>query len=70
LAQALPTLLDLVGQRGDEVGRQEQCRRHVSIADILGRTRPSMTQDVYMGRHAVSRDGADALYTALGTHPE
>lgn len=36
------------------------------IADILGHARPSMTQDVYMGRQAVSRDAADALHTALG----
>jgi transposase len=28
------------------------------IADILGHAHPSMTQDVYMGRGAVSRDGA------------
>jgi integrase len=31
------------------------------IADILGHARPSMTQDVYMGRRAISRAGADAL---------
>ena len=39
------------------------------IADILGHARPSMTQDVYMGRQAVSRDGADALHAVLGTDP-
>ncbi|HYQ64880.1 site-specific integrase [Actinophytocola sp.] len=36
------------------------------IADILGHAHPSMTQDVYMGREAPSRDGANALHAALG----
>jgi len=36
------------------------------IADILGHAHPSMTQDVYMGRGAVSRHGADALDVTLG----
>jgi integrase len=40
------------------------------IADILGHARPSMTQDVYMSRHSVSRDGADALHAVLGRDPE
>ncbi|SEE04921.1 hypothetical protein SAMN04489729_6165 [Amycolatopsis lurida] len=31
------------------------------IADQLGHARPSITQDVYMGRMAVSRDNAVAL---------
>jgi hypothetical protein len=31
------------------------------IADQLGRSRPSMTQDVYMGRKAVSREIADGM---------
>jgi integrase len=31
------------------------------IADILGHAHPSMTQNAYMGRHQVSRDGANAL---------
>ncbi|TDD10590.1 site-specific integrase [Saccharopolyspora terrae] len=31
------------------------------IADQLGHSRPSMTQDVYMGRKAVSRETADAM---------
>lgn len=31
------------------------------IADILGHSRPSMTQDVYMGRGTPSRAGAEAL---------
>jgi integrase len=31
------------------------------IADQLGHSRPSMTQDVYMGRTAVSRQAAEAL---------
>jgi integrase len=35
------------------------------IADVLGHSRPSMTQDVYMGRRSVSRAGADALDAAL-----
>jgi len=39
------------------------------IADILGHARPSMTQDVYMGRGAVSRAGAQALDDAL-TRPK
>ncbi|MGO1057059.1 tyrosine-type recombinase/integrase [Crossiella sp. CA198] len=37
------------------------------IADILGHSRPSMTQDVYMGRRSASRAGADALQTRLST---
>ncbi|GAA3436624.1 site-specific integrase [Kutzneria kofuensis] len=35
------------------------------IADILGHARPSMTQDVYMGRRTVSRIGAEALEKAV-----
>jgi integrase len=35
------------------------------IADQLGHSRPSMTQDVYMGRAAVSRATADALEAAF-----
>lgn len=35
------------------------------IADQLGHSRPSMTQDVYMGRTAVSRQAAEALEGAL-----
>ncbi|MEU6270037.1 tyrosine-type recombinase/integrase [Saccharopolyspora shandongensis] len=31
------------------------------IANQLGHSQPSMTQDVYMGREAVSRDTAEAL---------
>lgn len=31
------------------------------IADVLGHARPSMTQDVYMGRKNPSRAGAEAL---------
>jgi integrase len=31
------------------------------VADQLGHSRPSMTQDVYMGRKVASRDAADAL---------
>jgi integrase len=36
------------------------------VADQLGHSRPSMTQDVYMGRKVVSRQAADALDAALG----
>jgi Site-specific recombinase XerD len=36
------------------------------VADQLGHARPSMTQDVYMGRKAVNRRTADALERALG----
>jgi integrase len=35
-------------------------------ADQLGRARPSMTQDVYMGRRAVDARVAEALEDALG----
>ena len=35
------------------------------IADHLGHSRPSMTQDVYMGRKMVSRQTAEALETAV-----
>ncbi|WP_367138790.1 tyrosine-type recombinase/integrase [Saccharothrix sp. HUAS TT1] len=31
------------------------------IADLLGHSRPSMTQDVYMGRRSPGRAAADAL---------
>jgi integrase len=40
------------------------------IADILGHAHPSMTQDVYMGRGAPSRLGADALNLTLGAPGE
>jgi integrase len=36
------------------------------IADQLGHARPSMTQDVYMGRKAVDSRAAEALEMALG----
>jgi len=36
------------------------------IADQLGHARPSMTQDVYMGRKAVDARVAEALEDALG----
>ncbi|WP_344923631.1 tyrosine-type recombinase/integrase [Saccharopolyspora gregorii] len=35
------------------------------IADQLGHSRPSMTQDVYMGRKSVGREAADVLERAL-----
>ncbi|WP_371812825.1 site-specific integrase [Saccharopolyspora sp. ASAGF58] len=35
------------------------------IADQFGHSRPSMTQDVYMGRKAVSRQTADVLERSL-----
>jgi integrase len=37
------------------------------VADQLGHARPSMTQDVYLGRRTVDRRTADALEGALGT---
>lgn len=36
------------------------------IADQLGHARPSMTQDVYLGRKIISRDAADALEGLFG----
>ena len=36
------------------------------VADQLGHSRPSMTQDVYMGRRAVDSQAAQALEAALG----
>ncbi|WP_285501515.1 site-specific integrase [Actinokineospora sp. NBRC 105648] len=39
------------------------------IADLLGHARPSMTQDVYMGRGTVSRGTADALDRVLSSAP-
>jgi integrase len=36
------------------------------VADQLGHARPSMTQDVYMGRGAVDSQAAQALELALG----
>jgi integrase len=38
-----------------------------SIADQLGHARPSITQDVYMGRKVVNPANADALQRALDT---
>ena len=35
------------------------------VADQLGHSRPSMTQDIYMGRHAVDSQAALALDAAL-----
>ncbi len=37
------------------------------VADQLGHSRPSMTQDVYMGRKVVSQAAADALERAFDT---
>ncbi len=34
------------------------------VADQLGHSRPSLTQDVYMGRKAVGKDAAQALEDA------
>jgi integrase len=39
------------------------------IADQLGHARPSMTQDVYMGRKVVDTRVAAALEDALGKSP-
>ncbi len=36
------------------------------VADQLGHSRPSMTQDVYMGRRTVDSQAAHALEAALG----
>jgi integrase len=36
------------------------------IADTLGHARPSMTQDVYMGRRVASRAAAQTLDQVLG----
>ncbi len=38
-----------------------------AVADQLGHSRPSMTQDVYLGRGAVDARVAVALETALGS---
>jgi integrase len=38
------------------------------IADQLGHARPSMTQDVYMGRATVSRATADVLEGLLAVN--
>lgn len=38
-----------------------------NIADVMGHSRPSMTQDVYMGRKAVDPAVAHALDEAMGT---
>jgi integrase len=35
------------------------------IADLLGHSRPSMTQDVYMGRRSPGHGAADALGAAI-----
>lgn len=40
------------------------------VADQLGHARPSLTQDVYLGRKAIGRDAADALESALDTESE
>ncbi|MDQ1678072.1 MAG: hypothetical protein QOC93_3216 [Actinomycetota bacterium] len=40
------------------------------VADQLGHARPSMTQDVYLGRKQVSQRAAAALEAALGTPEE
>jgi integrase len=37
-----------------------------AVADQLGHSRPSMTQDVYMGRKVIDPAGADALDAAFG----
>ena len=40
------------------------------IADQLGHARPSLTQDVYMGRRAKNPAAAAALEAALNNRPE
>jgi integrase len=39
------------------------------VADQLGHARPSMTQDVYLGRKLVSPRVAEALEAVLGEPP-
>jgi integrase len=53
LRKTVATLLDEAGL----IARQ--------IADILGHAHPSMTQNTYLGRGQVSRDGANALNRVL-----
>lgn len=55
------TLRKTVATLLDDAGLPAQ-----QVADLLGHSRVSMTQDVYLGRVAVSRDTADALGAALG----
>ncbi|SDP79518.1 Phage integrase family protein [Actinopolyspora xinjiangensis] len=40
------------------------------IADQLGHSRPSLTQDVYLGRKAVTEDTATALETVFDSESE
>ncbi|WP_084477502.1 tyrosine-type recombinase/integrase [Actinokineospora enzanensis] len=40
------------------------------VADLLGHARPSMTQDMYMGRGGPSRAAADTLDGVLGRSGE
>jgi integrase len=40
------------------------------VADQLGHSRPSMTQDVYLGRKLSDNRAAAALEAALGQHPD
>lgn len=40
------------------------------VADQLGHLRPSLTQDVYLGRKAIGREAADALEIAFDTGSE
>ncbi|MGY1593174.1 tyrosine-type recombinase/integrase [Geodermatophilus sp. SYSU D00708] len=49
-----------VATRLDEAGLSAR-----QIADHLGHTRPSLTQDVYMGRRLASPEAADALQRSL-----
>lgn len=49
----------------DEAGQSAR-----QIADQLGHARPSMTQDVYMGRRAKNPGAAAALDSALNPGPE
>ena len=45
--------------RGDQAGRRGLSARQ--IADHLGHAKPSMTQDVYMGRNVASAEVARIL---------
>ncbi|KGI82902.1 hypothetical protein IL38_03310 [Actinopolyspora erythraea] len=40
------------------------------VADQLGHARPSLTQDVYLGRKAVTEDAATALETVFDSESE
>ena len=62
----LPNFRKTVATLLDEAGLTAR-----QIADILGHARPSMTQDVYMGRQRGQPTKAPTPFTAmLGRHPQ